>query len=746
MGLFSKKQKTDPEMLEAYNSSNINYLPIMGQLSSKRNNYQANLETYKIMEQDALIAGALELWASDATQTDSDKAHSVWIECSNPNLKAELEDFLYNVLDIESKLFAWGYKIARDGQLFLRTFDSAKYKDWTFEAVRANEKVYPLYEKGAIVKYYYENEKGEGNIYPEKEFIPFISSLDEEYDKITLRLQDGSGKEVQYDCIHGESFLRGAVLAWKVLTTMEEVLILARVGKSSVYNLVRIEVGNASKKEADNIIAKAKKVFKTAEAINLVDNMYKSKNQPIAANENIYIPTRNGVGNMSVETVGGNYELKSALDLDYFRNKLFAALHIPKTYLGFDGGEQTGVLGDNSLARLDERYARTCKRLQRVLRNGVQKICQYYLESTGRNLNMVPPFKICMTGISSVEEKTRREEFGAKLDNAQKLVDLALTNFPNQVDKGSLFTYVFGNMLGISVEDFSTAVQSEIPVKNLGLRGTGFGDPEDFTTRKFITVHGASSVDTSSINDSYDIWLEAGGSSVPLREHFQASEKRLKRVLDEATYSDLKQKVQLTDPDRIRKAKKLTIAYLGINRNGDIMFKCSSGTTPGKFWYQTIRLLDLPKAIEEFGKDGTITDKEIVGLAVHGDIAVYCNDPSFKYYGWQWMADQGDYGIEPENRAPTRNNTEHKGALCKHLYLALHVLPFWTNKIVSDLRKQFFRMKPTDVKAPHKVTDPAGRAQPWSHNKGDGDMLRSLPKGNEEPVDNTLSKEDLNNG
>ena len=31
------------------------------------------------------------------------------------------------------------------------------------------------------------------------------------------------------------------------------------------------------------------------------------------------------------------------------------------------------------------------------------------------------------------------------------------------------------------------------------------------------------------------------------------------------------------------------------------------------------------------------------------------------------MAHTRDYGIEPENRAPKRNNVRLKGALCKHL-------------------------------------------------------------------------------
>ena len=38
------------------------------------------------------------------------------------------------------------------------------------------------------------------------------------------------------------------------------------------------------------------------------------------------------------------------------------------------------------------------------------------------------------------------------------------------------------------------------------------------------------------------------------------------------------------------------------------------------------------------------------------------------------MAWEDDYGIEPETRAPQRNNTRLKGALCKHLYSVIELI------------------------------------------------------------------------
>lgn len=722
MGIFNRKKPEKLEVLESFSQPGITYMPIIGQLNSKSASYKSELETYKMMEKDAIISGALQLYATDSTQIDSERGHSVWVESSSSALKEELEDFLYNTLNVEQKLFGWAYRIARDGQLFIRTFDSDNNREWEFDTVKSDVPVYPLVKHGKVINYYSELDD-EGFIFGPDEFISFITSINDETEKIKLS-DKRNGRELEFETTRGESFLKGSVIAWKVLSTLEDVLFITRVGKSSVFNLVKIEVGSASKKEADALIEKAKKIFKTREAINLVDGMYKSQNSPIASNENIYVPMRNGVGNMTIESVGGNYELKEALDLDYFRNKLFASLHIPKSYLGFDG-EQASVLGDNSLTRADERYARGCKRLQNVLRTGLFNLCRYYLKKTGRDVNLLSTFKICMTGISSVEEKTRREEFGARLDNAQKVVDLALANFPNEVDTTKFFSYVFGNILGLNTEDFSNGRTNALPVRNLNLRGTGYGSYDGNSDRKFIRLS-APEVDSVQLNDDISVSLDVDGKLYTLNEFLDSPACGR---LDEATYKKLKQRVQTSDPDRVRKAKKLTTTYLGLNRNGDLMFKTSSGTTQGKFWYQTIRLLDLPQVIEAFADDEEITDKDIVDIALNGDIALYCNDPSFKYYGWQWMATADGYGIKPETRPPIDRNPNLIGAVCKHLYVVLYVLPFWTNKIVSDLRKQFFKTRPAGVKANKKVIDKDGKDQEWSLNKGDHDMLRSIPGG-----------------
>lgn len=175
------------------------------------------------------------------------------------------------------------------------------------------------------------------------------------------------------------------------------------------------------------------------------------------------------------------------------------------------------------------------------------------------------------------------------------------------------------------------------------------------------------------------------------------SNKKLDPIY-EMTMKQLMTAVKDTDPQRVAKAKPLKSYYLGLNKYGDLMFKTTSGTTPGHYWYQTVRLVDLPKAIELFSREQKITNRDIVSLAVFGDLKLYCNDLSFRYMGWQYMAWNMGYGIVPEERYPSKRNPKLKGAICKHLYNVLSVLPFHTNVIVKDLRRKVFRDPSINIK------------------------------------------------
>jgi len=159
-----------------------------------------------------------------------------------------------------------------------------------------------------------------------------------------------------------------------------------------------------------------------------------------------------------------------------------------------------------------------------------------------------------------------------------------------------------------------------------------------------------------------------------------------RRPILEITSRELRASLSHRVNDR-QKSQHIKATYLGVDkRTGDLLFKTNSGTTPGKFWHQRVRLLDLPTARDLAAVDGSISDMKIINLAIFGDIALHCDDPSFRYY-WSYIAFQLGYGLRRESRFPKIRNPRLEGSICKHLVAVLKKMPLLIPKIVSDLRK-----------------------------------------------------------
>ena len=136
-----------------------------------------------------------------------------------------------------------------------------------------------------------------------------------------------------------------------------------------------------------------------------------------------------------------------------------------------------------------------------------------------------------------------------------------------------------------------------------------------------------------------------------------------KEILNEARMGELQNKTRTQTPKLADRADLVNTDYIGISKFGIFNFRTSSQTNPGNYWYQTLEVPDLLAKVQ----DEKITPELIKELVESDDIKVYCDDPSFLYWAFKYMAHTRDYGIEPENRAPQRNNVRLQGALCKHL-------------------------------------------------------------------------------
>lgn len=221
----------------------------------------------------------------------------------------------------------------------------------------------------------------------------------------------------------GQSYLDNAIVAWQVLSALEDILMLTRMTRSTLYRIFSVEVGNKGDTETKKILNELKNRIKSDETINIKEKVYNSEMRQIPLGDSIFIPTRNGIGNIDIKVVGGDVNLKDAIDLDYFKDKLFAALRIPKAFLGFS--EDSGGLINTSLTRMDIRYARTIKGIQNIASEGLKDLCLKYLEFTRPEsvLRELPDFKVVFTSINTEEDNQRCETKQTQIDTLNKTLE-----------------------------------------------------------------------------------------------------------------------------------------------------------------------------------------------------------------------------------------------------------------------------------------------------------------------------------
>jgi hypothetical protein len=105
-------------------------------------------------------------------------------------------------------------------------------------------------------------------------------------------------------------------------------------------------------------------------------------NNPGPIENNIYFATHGGQGNITVEAVGGDVEVKSLADLDWWNNKFYSSYGIPKQYFGWtDDG--AGFNGGTSLTILSSVYAKGVKRVQNAIIQAVTDIINLFLLDKG---------------------------------------------------------------------------------------------------------------------------------------------------------------------------------------------------------------------------------------------------------------------------------------------------------------------------------------------------------------------------
>lgn len=425
---------------------------------------ESKLKEYTEMLNDGITLSAAELFAEDATQQDPDRNATVWVTSEDKDFEEEINRFLQEAVDVESQAFAHAFNVVVYGECYLHTFKSdEEYKKngvvGDYFEVERPENVAHLYRYGKPVGYWVQNtiERRSSmvkynTIYSEADFIHFIADRGYNREQITLSSpnpQTGEEEEIIYTIRYGSSFLEAARTYFKTRMLLDDVLLLSRLTRSQFYNLFGVEVGQADTAETTRIINDVRNAVQNTRSLDLTGNKMFTSPAPLSTGGNVFYAIRDGKGSANVQTIGGPTDVRAILDIDYFDNKYYGALKVPKQFLG-QAEDMPGGLGDTTLTRLDIRYARTVKRVQKILKAGYSDLIRWYWNE--KKGSIPPKFEVHMFKVTTADDDEKAVATESELERIDKIIglfnDLGVKDKLSPEESKNLIRYIVERIMG----------------------------------------------------------------------------------------------------------------------------------------------------------------------------------------------------------------------------------------------------------------------------------------------------------
>ena len=186
-------------------------------------------------------------------------------------------------------------------------------------------------------------------------------------------------------------------------------MLIHRIMRAPEKRIFYTDIGNIPPNEVDNFMEKMMSEMKKVPYMDEQSGEYNLRFNLQNMVEDYYIPVRGGDSGTKIDTLGG-MEWTGTEDIEYLRNKLMAALKIPKAFLGYE----EGISGKATLASEDVRFARTIQRLQRIIASELSKIAIVHLYAQGYRDESLVDFEIELTNPSTIFEKEKVEIWSDK--------------------------------------------------------------------------------------------------------------------------------------------------------------------------------------------------------------------------------------------------------------------------------------------------------------------------------------------
>ena len=341
---------------------------------------------YDAMDNDPIISSALDIYSDECT-LKNEFGEVVQIKSKNEKVKEILENLFYDILNIEFNLWSWTRNMVKYGDFFL-------LQEIQPGVGIINVKPLPVYE----------TERLENTDPNNANYVKFKVNHD----------PNGRGEYENFEVVHfrllsdtnflpyGKAMIENGRRIWKQVSLMEDAMLIHRIMRAPDKRVFKIDIGNIPPQEVDNYMQRIINKMKKTPFVDKRTGDYNLKYNIQNLTEDFFLPVRGGDSGTEIDSLGG-LEYTAIDDIDYLKNKMFAALKIPKAYLGYD----ENVNGKATLAAEDVRFARTIERIQRTLISELTKIAVTHLAAQGIEGTEMVDFELNLVNPSTIYEQEK---------------------------------------------------------------------------------------------------------------------------------------------------------------------------------------------------------------------------------------------------------------------------------------------------------------------------------------------------
>jgi hypothetical protein len=351
-------------------------------------------QDFQEMEYTPEIAAALDIYA-DETVAQDDKGKVLHIYSDNEKIKEILEDLFYNTLNTEFNLRSWARNLVKYGDFFL-------YNDVSPTHGVINAFPIPVNEI-----------EREENYDPNDPFAV-------RYRWVTLGNRTLENWEVTHFRLlgndmflpYGSSVIEPARRIWRQLILIEDAMLVYRVVRAPERRVFYIDVANVPPENVPMYVEEQRKNLRTNQVVDRSTGRLDLRYAPLSIEDDYYIPVRGGDSGTKIDTLAGGQNAAAVEDVAYIQKKLFAALKIPRAYLGYD----EMLSSKATLAQEDIRFSRTINVIQKVLIAELNKLAIVHLYANGFDGEDLQNFTLHLSNPSTVAQQQKLELWKSKFE------------------------------------------------------------------------------------------------------------------------------------------------------------------------------------------------------------------------------------------------------------------------------------------------------------------------------------------